>query len=245
MSYCLFETNSSHSRFLRKSLGLLRLDDDNGNNGANHNHGGNTNQNNDNNRDLILLAATKILGSLILHISVQHSACRSNIQNLQHTQALHNVARIGNQHIYSSTAPLNPTLIETEMQDARLVKMTTVAVHDAVDTNITAVQLPTLEESKAKLLHTHHLLLHKNTPITVKRVRHIVRQNLYKEIITGNLPVLPIVGNAGDIPSVAQMKQLAGAIARSVRIVGYVQLEERGNALFVSRESPNIILRYR
>ena len=123
--------------------------------------------------------------------------------------------------------------------------MTIVVVHDAPDTNITAVQLPTLEKARTMLLHTHHLLLRKNTLITSKRVRHIVRQNLYKEIITSNLPVLPIVGNAGDKPSIAQMKQLAGTVARSVRIIGDIQLEKRGNALLVTGEGPSIILRYR
>lgn len=98
--------------------------------------------------------------------------------------------------------------------------------------------------SPTTLLHAHNLLLHQNALVTVQRVHHVVREDLDEEVVTRNLPVLPVVGNAGDIPSVAQMEQLAGAVAGSVRVVGDVQLEEGRNALLVTREGPSVILRY-
>lgn len=110
----------------------------------------------------------------------------------------------------------------------------------------TSTQCSCLEghPSYKTLLHAHNFLLHQNTLITLKRVHYVVREDLNEKVVTGNLPILPVVGNAGDKPSIAQMKQLAGAVAGSVHVVGDVQLEEGRNALLVTREGPSVILRY-
>lgn len=76
------------------------------------------------------------------------------------------------------------------------------------------------------LLYTHNFMVNHHTLFTTKGIRNIIRKNFDKKIITIDSPILPVVFNTYNIPSVTHMKILSCTVTGAICIIGYIELKE-------------------